>query len=581
MDGYVTIGTELDTKSFDAQINYVKSQLDDIEDKLRQADMGFEVGDVFKLEAQYEKLTEKLKTLIKKKQDFNKTDFSGITKSIDNVGNSVTKVIKKVTRWGLAIFGIRSAYLAVRSAMSTLSGYDEQLATDVEYIRYALATTLKPVIEGIVNLVKTLLNYVGYIAKAWFGVNIFANASAKSFQKSNKNAKEMTKTLAGGIDEITNLDTSKKDNDGGIPSFDLSAPEDMPTPKWLEWIANNGPTVVAILSGIAGALIAVKLGFGGIKALGIGAIIAGILLLIQDIVNFINDPSWEGFINILGDIAIVIGGIMLLMGNWWGLLVVVIGAIVKLVADNWDTIMEILGGVGEWIYNTIIKPVGDFFAGMWNGFKEGAEAAWNGIKNIFGAVAGFFKDVFGNAWKGVKSIFSTGGKIFMGIVDGILKGFKKIVNSIITGINKVVAIPFNGINSILKSLKKINILGVKPFGWIGTISVPKIPKLAKGGIVNNPGPGVMMGNYIAGERGAEAVVPLQNSSFIKDFAQQVADSMANDNTELLIELNRNILELANKPTILNINGKELAQATYKDYQNEGMRLNSSSSISIK
>ena len=67
MDGYVTIGTELDTKSFDKQIDYVKSQLDDIEDKLKKADMGFEVGDTKKLEAQYEKLTDKLRNLIKKK----------------------------------------------------------------------------------------------------------------------------------------------------------------------------------------------------------------------------------------------------------------------------------------------------------------------------------------------------------------------------------------------------------------------------------------------------------------------------------------------------------------------------------
>ena len=39
MDGYVTISTELDTKDFDAQIDYVQSQLDDIEDKLNVFDI--------------------------------------------------------------------------------------------------------------------------------------------------------------------------------------------------------------------------------------------------------------------------------------------------------------------------------------------------------------------------------------------------------------------------------------------------------------------------------------------------------------------------------------------------------------
>ena len=48
MDGYVRIGTELDTKDFSAEIKYIESQLKEIEHKLKQADMGFEVGDTEK-----------------------------------------------------------------------------------------------------------------------------------------------------------------------------------------------------------------------------------------------------------------------------------------------------------------------------------------------------------------------------------------------------------------------------------------------------------------------------------------------------------------------------------------------------
>ena len=116
---------------------------------------------------------------------------------------------------------------------------------------------------------------------------------------------------------------------------------------------------------------------------------------------------------------------------------------------------------------------------------------------------------------------------------------------------------------------------------LGKLQTFRLPRLARGGIVNNPGPGVMMGNYVAGERGAEAILPLKNSAFVKDFAKQVADNMQSDNTDLLIELNRNILELANKPTILNVNGKDLAQAIYKDIENEKNRLNTSTSVTIK
>ena len=60
MDGKVVIGCDLDTRSFDAQIDYVENQMQEIEDKLKQADMGFEVGDTQKLEADYERLGIKL-----------------------------------------------------------------------------------------------------------------------------------------------------------------------------------------------------------------------------------------------------------------------------------------------------------------------------------------------------------------------------------------------------------------------------------------------------------------------------------------------------------------------------------------
>lgn len=47
---------------------------------------------------------------------------------------------------------------------------------------------------------------------------------------------------------------------------------------------------------------------------------------------------------------------------------------------------------------------------------------------------------------------------------------------------------------------------------------------------------------------------------------------------LLIELNRNILELSKRPNELYVNGQKLAEATYNDFQNEGNRLNQSMTI---
>ena len=175
-------------------------------------------------------------------------------------------------------------------------------------------------------------------------------------------------------------------------------------------------------------------------------------------------------------------------------------------SNTWDGIKNVFSTVGNWFHDKVISPVGDFFSGMWGKLKKGAKDAWAGIKDVFSTVANFFGDIFSKAWKKVKDIFSTGGKIFDGIKDGIVDAFKTIVNAIITGINKVVALPFKGINWALNKIKNIEILGLKPFDWIDTISVPQIPKLAKGGITN----GATLAEI--GEAGREMVLPLESNT---------------------------------------------------------------------
>ena len=174
---------------------------------------------------------------------------------------------------------------------------------------------------------------------------------------------------------------------------------------------------------------------------------------------------------------------------------------------------------------------------MWNGFKNGAIAAWDGVKSVFSTVANFFKTVFTNAWTAVKNVFSTGGRIFDGIKDGIVTAFKAIVNAIIGGINKVIAIPFNTINSVLNGIRNINILGVTPFTWVGTINVPQIPKLAKGGIIAQPTMAVV------GERGKEAVMPLENNlEWLDILADKLASRIGNAGGSYIIQLDGRLIQ---------------------------------------
>lgn len=247
----------------------------------------------------------------------------------------------------------------------------------------------------------------------------------------------------------------------------------------------------------------------------ITAIIAVIILCIQhweeicqvvsDVVNAIGEflsNLWQGICDIFSGI-----------GQWfsdrfteaYNFIVGIFQGIGQWFSDRWNDICNIFNGIGQWFsdkfteaYNSVVNifsKVGDFFSGV-----------WQGICNIFGNVSGWFKDKFSQAWEAVKNVFSAGGRIFDGIKDGILNGLKTVINAIIGGINKVIAIPFNGINTALRAIRSVNIMGLQPFSWINTISVPQIPKLAKGGVLYDDTI-VMAGEYSGASTNPEIIAP--------------------------------------------------------------------------
>lgn len=215
----------------------------------------------------------------------------------------------------------------------------------------------------------------------------------------------------------------------------------------------------------------------------------------------------------------------------------------NIIAGLLDGIIEAIANIGQWLWDNVCAPFIDGFKSMFGihspstvmaelgiyiieGLKNGLLGLWEkckeifenlksnigekfteilnnikeifsieniksyfsqvllGIQNVFSSIPNWFKDKFSQAWTNVKNVFSSGGKVFDGIKDGILSSLKSVINSLILGINKVIKIPFDGINAALKKVKSISILGAKPFDFIGTISVPKIPSLASGGVLD-------------------------------------------------------------------------------------------------
>lgn len=110
----------------------------------------------------------------------------------------------------------------------------------------------------------------------------------------------------------------------------------------MQWIIDNKDLMLATLAGITAGIIALKLGIKGIQSLGIGIAVAGVVTLIQGIINFLKDPSWDNFLTILQGISLVIAGIAIVMGSWITAVVALGAAIVTYIIKNWDKVKEIL-----------------------------------------------------------------------------------------------------------------------------------------------------------------------------------------------------------------------------------------------
>lgn len=533
MDGYIKIGTEIDATSFDAQIDYIEAQLEEIERKIKQADMGFEVGDTQKLEAQYEKLINQLVKLKQKQADLGKVDFSGVKKSVDKIGDSVSNVLKKVTRWGLAVIGIRTAYNGIRNAISMVSSKNEEIASQFEVMQNAIANTLLPVVQQIVNWLAKMMIYINYIVKALTGKTLFDFDKAFKDAKDNagkteKSVKNIGKQMAG-FDEMNVLsDTSTSSSSGGgISTPTLTNPfegwQEVEIPDWIDKIVEFGRWVIENWENVV-----------------------GLLLLIKLVIDLFTG-NWTGvIIDIIGFVILAIPQIIKAVKNIWNVLTDIGAWLIGVLVDTIKTIVTTI--------SLKIAEIISFFINLWNNIKTIFSAIWDFISNIFSSIfdtaknvvnsiINFFKNlpnniktIFTNIVNGIKNVFKTIvdwinkhivqpiSKLFEGMFDGLEKVFTGIKNTIIGIVNVFI----KAINGVIKGLNKISVNvpdWVPGFGgkkWGFNLKEVKEIKLAKGGIINNPGRGVpLASNVIGGEVTREGVIPYTDAQFMQELGSAI------------------------------------------------------------
>ena len=136
-----------------------------------------------------------------------------------------------------------------------------------------------------------------------------------------------------------------------------------------------------------------------------------------------------------------------------------------------------------------------------------------GINTLIGVFRGLIEFLTGvftgdweKAWSGIRGIFGS-------IFDGLGAMVRNALNSVIRMIN-------NGLSHI----GEIRIPDWVPFYGGRSFYMPRIPELAKGGIVNSP-----TLSLIGEGKSAEAVIPLDRT-LTKYMAQAIKEAGGNNNT---------------------------------------------------
>jgi len=497
-------------------------------------------------------------------------------KSMQNIQQGISGAIGKLGKMALAVLSIRSAYMLVRQASSTLGQYDKQYAADLEYIRYVIAQGIAPVLRKVVELAQTLMAYINYLVQKLFGVNLFANASAKAFKSAKDSMSGMAKSskeLKNNLASFDELNVLNQDNGAGgegalLPSMDIGGLEDVEIPEWLQKIAeilepvttkiqellgtlgetlggaiteltklasSVSKTFQDIWNRIAPVIAEMKKAFLSFYNSAIKPVFDTTKRIILDLWQGIKDawdkwgqPIWEN----LKTAVLKVGEVMINL--WNNILYPVWQKIIEVVGELWDNHLkplwdnlldffgEVINGALE-IWNKTLEPFVNWFI---NTFGDSISTTINMIIEHVGIIVGAIVDVVNAIIRSLKGVVEFVVGVFTGDWEKAWQGIKDFFGGIWDGI---VAIVKGAINLIINFINGM-IAGIeKALNWIADkindlritnpfdgeeIWSPHIPKFDFGRIPKLAQGGIVAQptHAIIGEAGREAIMPLESNT---------------------------------------------------------------------
>lgn len=463
------------------QQEYLKSKIEDLKYLLSQADMGFEVGDTLKIEADIEKLENRLKKLQNQERNtgeevssaFDKikakiksagthiaslgSKFKATLSSSKGLGKSFTSTfnngIKSIKRFAMGLLSVRTAVSMVSKAMQSYLSYDTQLSNSIQNCWNVLGSLLAPILEFVISLFSKAVSYVNAFVEALTGINLVARANKKALDSQAKSTKKLSDTQSS-LDEFHTVSTDTGSGNDNKPI--TVEPVDMDKLDFLfDWIDKAKKLLATLFDPIKEAwdnkgkafIDSLKNAFEGIKSLGI-AVFSSIFEVWtngtgQKIVENILE-MWTNVFNIVGALSQALANAWNNAGNGT--------AIIQAIADIFIGIQDIVNSIANSLLNWVMS--------------DNFQSALNVVLGILADLFGYAQEIMawvvtmyetylapvvdkvldcisriiiaiGSVWEFLKPIIDTIIDVIMNVLEPVIDGLCGIIGGIIDALSGV------------------------------------------------------------------------------------------------------------------------------------------------
>lgn len=463
------------------QQEYLKSKIEDLKYLLSQADMGFEVGDTLKIEADIEKLENRLKKLQNQGRNtgeeissaFDKikakiksagthiaslgNKFKATLSSSKGLGKSFTSTfnngIKSIKRFAMGLLSVRTAVSMVSKAMQSYLSYDTQLSNSIQNCWNVLGSLLAPILEFVISLFSKAVSYVNAFVEALTGINLVARANKKALDSQAKSTKKLSDTQSS-LDEFHTVSTDAGSGNDNKPI--TVEPVDMDKLDFLfDWIDKAKKLLATLFDPIKEAwdnkgkafIDSLKNAFEGIKSLGI-AVFSSIFEVWtngtgQKIVENILE-MWTNVFNIVGALSQALANAWNNAGNGT--------AIIQAIADIFIGIQDIVNSIANSLLNWVMS--------------DNFQSALNVVLGILADLFGYAQEIMawvvtmyetylapvvdkvldcisriiiaiGSVWEFLKPIIDTIIDVIMNVLEPVIDGLCGIIGGIIDALSGV------------------------------------------------------------------------------------------------------------------------------------------------